>query len=151
MLLPEGAKPILDARLRGYDPASDVVISFLPQPLNYYPAVYANATKRYDWRFVCDLKCHVFTDSRIAGMDKQIEDIGKMARTHVEVFYLDTGEGTTCFWMPTSDSVDAACQGKINIKALRWAIDSMPMLKCMLTDYKRFYKECLREPHQNFA
>lgn len=150
MKLPEGGSLILNARIKGMTPADPVVISFMSERLDCEPVVYAEASGRYDWRFLKDLSCYVFMPSDMPNKLTHLNAMGPILKSPIEVFYPDLSDGQTYYWSPNLESVEEVIAGKRKHANIIYELEPWVWLDYMKREFTAFYKEAARAAHRRF-
>lgn len=80
-MYPQGARKIIDTRLRGNRPADAIVVSFVGKLPWDLPTVYATCTTPYDWRFLVGLPVIIAVKPGVEARDA-IEAIYRHAQLY---------------------------------------------------------------------
>lgn len=139
MNLPPGGKPILDARIKGYSPASEVLISFVGDGFWSDALVTPRPDKQYDWRFLKDLNVAVFSASHVDL--KNYEGIARYATNPVQVFQLDVQTGFDAWWSPTERSMLLYLDERISKNMIKFQLDTHDWVRMENAEWSRWVEE----------
>ena len=107
MMIPSGAKAIIDARRRGMKPADMIIVSLIGPVDEANPTVLANPGSEYDWRWSVGLKICVFVDQKTADKAKSVLlAIGRERPDWLALWHVDRYEGGQAWVLPTVASID---------------------------------------------
>jgi hypothetical protein len=121
MILPFGAKPILDARMQGRRPKDMVLISMVgPLPDELNPVVLADRDVSYDWTWVRGLPVCFWTHPK-GQIARHILDCSKAAPGAIYVWDCVNARGYDVSVCPTVESIDRPReQWDMRIESLPW-------------------------------
>lgn len=102
--LPLNAKPILDARMRGFKPSDMVIVSMVGHVESQNPVVRAIPATDYDWRWVRDLEVCVYIGERLDWLDT-LKAIAKQRPDYLCVWNSFGHWGAHVYLIPTADDV----------------------------------------------
>lgn len=95
MMLPYGARPIVEARMQGKRPAEMLVVSLVGHLDEMNPVVVADPSKAYDWRFVIGLEVCVFAKPGVK-FHPVVCELYRHAPAWIGLWDVESQEGADC-------------------------------------------------------
>ncbi len=105
MILPPGAKPIVDARKRGQKPAGMLIISLVGPAAESNHQIHANPAGQYDWRWIVGLKACIFFRSGVKWRDITLQ-IANGKPEWLGLYDCDRFKGADVCAMPIAEDVN---------------------------------------------
>lgn len=126
--LPEGAKPIVASRMRGYKPAAMTIVSMTGPVASDNPLVMAKDGVQYDWRWVRGLDvCLYIADD--AAWDATLKEIALQRPAHLSLWNPAGQWGAIVYLVPTANDI-----GK-PVRSWRYELDFLPWMDFQNDDF----------------
>ena len=119
MNLPNGAKPIVDVRLKGLKPDEMIIVSLIGQTGEANYTVYANEKAEYDWRWLRGLKVCLYVNST-SNWKPLIASMARHFPEWLGVYNADQFKGATASLLPRVEDIEKAQS------LWRWKLDFLP-------------------------
>lgn len=119
MILPMGAKPILDARLRGQRPAEMLIVSLIGKTDELNHHVFANPAGDYDWRWIVGLDACIYVRPGVNWQAMAMQ-IARAKPRWLGLYDVDRFEGADVHAFPRIEDIDRP-QAQ-----WRWYLDFLP-------------------------
>lgn len=121
MILPQGAKDIVAARMNGLKPADMIIVSLIGPPREANPTVYVNPTAAYDWRWAVELKLCIYTNQRTPWLETA-KAIAGARPEWLGLWDVDAFQGADVYALPRVDDIAKPAS------QWRWELHFMPWL-----------------------
>lgn len=118
-MLPYGARPIAEARLRGQRPADLLIVSLVGPLDEVNPVIVADPAKQYDWRFMIDLKACIFARPGVRFSPVVLE-IARHLPLWLGLWDVDAEEGADCCTYIKPESIDKRTFGAGDYAVMYW-------------------------------
>ena len=105
MILANGARAIVDARLKGLRPAEMVIVSLIGKTQEPNITVYANPKAAYDWRWVMDLQICIYANKSV-DWQPTARAIATRKPQWLGLWDVDGFEGTQVYALPHVDDIE---------------------------------------------
>lgn len=105
MILASGARPIVDARLKGLRPADMVIVSLIGKTQETNTTVYANPKTAYDWRWVADLQICIYANKSVEW-EPTARAIAIRSPQWLGLWDVDGFEGADVYALPHLDDIE---------------------------------------------
>jgi hypothetical protein len=105
MNLPNGAAPILKARLEGSKPAEMLIVSLIGRIEDTNHTIYANAAAEYDWRFLRGLKVCVYVNNG-CKFAETMKAIAKCRPEYLGLYNVDQFAGAHAYYLPRVEDIE---------------------------------------------
>lgn len=122
MNLPNGAKPVVDARLKGLKPAELLIVSLVGPVGEQNHTVYANAGTEYDWRWVVGLDLCLYVKNGMKWRET-LEAVAKCRPNWLGLYNVDQFKGATASYLPRVEDIEKPRN------QWRWVLDFLPWSK----------------------
>lgn len=127
-MIPQGAEPIIAARLKGKRPADMVIVSLGEKPDCLNPIVYAKTGIAYDWRWVRGLEVCVYITNDDDWPDL-VKDIAMHRPAYLELWNYVEKWGAHVYLIPTAQTVDRP------VRQWRFELDFLPWMDFQNKDF----------------
>jgi hypothetical protein len=128
-MIPSNAQPIIDARTKGFKPVELILVSLIGRLNEPNHTVYADAAKRYDWRWVRGLQLCIFAEPG-TGWIQTAKDIAEHRPFYLSLWDANRKEGAQLWLFPKVEDIAKPPQ------QWRHALDYLPWLDCQNKDFE---------------
>lgn len=142
--LPDGAKPIVDCRLRGKRPADMVLVSLGEPVQTANPIVIAQCGQRYDWRFVRGLDVCVYLTND-DEWPQIVKEIALCRPAHLELWNRVDAWGAHVYLVPTEDDISKP------VSFWRYDLDFLPWMDFQNRDFAEMRRYARHENGMPYA
>jgi hypothetical protein len=120
MILPSGAKAIVESRKRGMKPADMLIISLVGETGESNHTIHANPEGQYDWRWLVGLNACIFLRFNLNW--KPITMAIAQGKPHwLGLFDVDRFQGADVYALPVIEDIDKpADQWRHQLALFRW-------------------------------
>lgn len=120
MTVASGAKPIVDARMKGKRPAELIVVSLVGKTEESNHTVYCRPDAPYDWRWVAGLQLCIYANLRTPW--RQIAmDIARRKPQWLGLWDVEAFEGTDVYALPRVEGIEKpASQWRWDLHFIPW-------------------------------
>lgn len=129
LALPENAKAIVQARLRGMKPADMVIVSLVGPLETENPIVIARPGVSYDWRWARGLDLCLYLNASDDTWGLTAMDVAKARPAHLSLWTPADGWGASVYLVPTAQDV---CKP---VSMWRYELDFMPWMDFQNRDF----------------
>lgn len=120
-MIAQNAKPILDARLKGFKPAEMILVSLIGRINEPNHTVFANTKLEYNWKWARGLQVCIYTSPTVEWRPIA-HAIASAKPSFLGIWDADSRRGANVYLLPHPDDIE------LSQNQWRWTLDFLPWL-----------------------